>query len=291
MKAEEQTKLNETLVKVFKLTEEQLATLYNEAGDLTDLKVVTEADAARVAKFNTDKTSQYNRGIKEGAEKIEKAVKEKYEVESDLVGIELMDQVVLKQTETVQKANPKDITKHPEYVKLEAGIAKQLKEKDKEWEGKLALKEAEFKKEKLFEKIKDKALVNLEGRKPNLPADPKKAQVWKETYLNELRSGNYQEGEDGVPIVLDKEGNVMKDKHGNPVTFDEFEKSISDKYFEYPVSSPKDSPGNKPPIGGPPNAGDPKTVDECLIKLKDPKITPEDRKKWTDLMDNLIKQK
>lgn len=286
MKAEEQTKLNETLVKVFKLTEEQLATLYNDAGDLTDLSVVAEADTKRVAKFNTDKTSQYNRGIKEGAEKIEKAVKEKYEVESDFVGVELVEQVVLKQAEAVQKANPKDIKKHPDYIALEASIDKQLKGRDKEWEGKLKAKEVEFNREKLFEKIKDKALVNLEGRKPLLPADPRKAQVWRETYLNELKAGNYQEGEDGTPIVLDKEGNVLKDSHGNTITFDEFEKEISDKYFDYQVAEPRNSPGNKP-TEKPGQGGEPKTVEDCMAKLREPKITPEDRKKYTDLMDNL----
>jgi hypothetical protein len=287
MTAEEQTKLNETLSKVFKLDAEQLATLYNEAGDLTDLTVLTEADAKRVAKFNSEKTQQLNRGIKEGAEKIEKVIKEKYG-ESDLIGVELVDFVVSKQVEEASKAGTKDISKHPEYVKLEASIEKKLKERDKEWEGKLSLKEAEFKKEKLFERIKDKALVALDSRKQILPADPQKAQVWKETYLNELKTANYQEGEDGTPIVLDKEGNVMKDKHGNTVTFEEFEKSVSDKYFEYPTAELRTSPGNKPPASPPGQvAGDPKTKAEAWEKMKDPHITPEDRKKYTDLYDNL----
>ena len=291
MKAEEQTKLNETLSKVFKLDTEQLATLYNEAGDLTDLTVVVQADEKRIAKFNTEKTSQYNRGIKEGAGKIEKELKEKYEVESDLIGVELVDSIVLKQTEAVTKANPKDVTKHPDYVKLEASITKQLKDKDKEWQKKLDDREREFNKEKLFEKIKDKALVNLESRKPILPSDPKKAQVWKETYLNELRAGNYQEGEDGTPIVLDKEGNVLKDSHGNTVSFDEFEKSVSDKYFEYPKAEDRSSSANKSTTQQSVVAGEPKSEEECLTKLKDPKITPEDRKKYTDLMDNLKQKK
>jgi hypothetical protein len=287
MKAEEQTKLNETLSKVFKLDTEQLATLYNDAGDLTDLAVVIEADTKRVAKFSSEKTAQYNRGIKEGAGKIEKELKEKYEVESDLIGVELVDLVVTKQLETASK-DKKDITKHPDYIKLETSIDKKLKDRDKDWEGKIEVLKSDFNKAKFFEKIRDKALANLESRKPILPSDPAKAQVWKDTYLNELRQGNYQESEDGEPIVLDKEGNALKDKHGNPVTFAEYEKSISDKYFEYPVAEKRDSPGNKTIPGQQgPIPGDPKTKADCLLKLKDPKITPEDRKKFTDLMDNL----
>jgi len=288
MKADEQTKLNETLVKVFKLTEEQLSTLYNEDGDLIDLKVVTEADEKRVAKFNSEKTQQLNRGIKEGAGKVEKEIKDKYNVESDLIGVELMDSIVVKQVEEATKAGSKDISKHPEYVKLEVSIDKKLKDRDKEWEVKMAQRDKEFNKEKLFEKVKDKALVNLDTRKPILPGDPKKAQVWRETYLNELRNGNYQEGEDGTVIVLDKEGNALKDSHGNAVSFDEFEKSISDRYFEYPVAEKRDSSGNKSSDGSAgQGAGEPKTKAEALEKLRDPKITAEDRKKFTELMDNL----
>jgi hypothetical protein len=286
MKAEEQTKLNETLVKVFKLTTEQLSSLYNEDGDLTDLKAVTEADEKRVAKFTTEKTQQLNRGIKEGASKIEKEIKDKYSVESDLIGVELLDSIVAKQVEEATKAGSKDISKHPDYVKLEMSIDKVRKDKDKEWEVKVNELKSEFSKEKVFDKVKDKALVNLESRKPILPQDPKKAQVWKETYLNELRRGNYQEGEDGSLIVLDKDG-IMKDSHGNPVTFDEFEKSISDKYFEYPVAEKRDSSGNKEADKKFATSGDPKTKAEALEKLRDPKITPEDRKKYSELMDNL----
>lgn len=287
MKAEEQTRLNETLVKVFKLTEEQLSTLYNEDGDLTDLKAVTEADEKRIAKFNSEKTQQLNRGIKEGASKVERELKEKYEVESDLIGVELVDSIVAKQVEAAVKSGNKDISKHPEYIKLQADITKQLKAKDKEWQDKLEIREREFNKEKLFEKIKDRALVNLRKRNPILPSDPAKAKVWEDTYISELRSNNYQEGEDGIPIVLDKEGNVLKDKHGNTVTFDEFEKNVSDKYFEYPAAQQRSSAGNKPVDKTNQAPGEPKTKAEALEKLKDPKITPEDRKKYTELYDNL----
>jgi len=286
MKAEEQTLLNETLVKVFKFTEEQVSGLYNADGDLIDLKIVTEADEKRYAKFNTEKQSQLDRGIKEGAQKIEKAIKDKYAIESDLIGIDLVDTIVLSKIEEATKGQTKDVTKHPDYIKLETSLDKKLKERDAEWETKLSEREREFNKAKLFDKIKEKALLNLETRKPILPGDPKKAQVWKETYLNELRNGNYQESDDGTPIVLDKEGSVMKDSHGNPVTFDEFEKSISDKYFEYPAAEQRSSSANQQSqqSGG---GGDVKTKADALERLRDPKITPEDRKKFTLLMDTL----
>lgn len=286
MKAEEQNLLNGILSTIFKLDRESLSKLYNEDGDLTDLSIVTEADTKRVAKFNTEKTAQLNRGIKEGAEKIEKSIKEKYG-ESDLIGVELVESIISKHVEDATKVGLKDISRHPEYVKLEASLNDKLKARDKEWESKLSLKESEFKREKLFEKIKDKALVNLDTRKPILPTDPKKAQVWKETYLNELKAANYQESEDGTPIVLDKEGNVLKDSHGNPITFDEFEKAVSDKYFEYPVAQSRSTAGNQSTTGQTSGTGEVKTKADALNRLKDPKITAEDRKKYSELMDTL----
>ena len=286
MKAEEQTILNETLVKVFKLTQEQTSKLYNTDGDLTDLSCVITADEARIAQFNTEKTDQRKRGTKEGATKVEKEVKEKYSVESDLIGAELIDSIVAKQVEEATKAGTKDISKHPEYVKLQSDIDKQLKERDKEWEDKVALRESEFNREQIFARVSKKALLNLEGRKPLLPTDPVKAQVWRDTYLKELRGAKYQEDNDGNPIVLDDNGEIKKNAHGHTVTFDEFEKSVSDKYFEYPVANERSSSGNKQQQQQS-SAGDPKTKDECLAKLKEESITAEDRKKYTDLMDTL----
>lgn len=286
MKAEEQTKLNETLGKVFKLTSEQVATLYNEAGDLTDLSCVIEADEKRIAKFNADKTSQYNRGIKEGAGKIEKDIKEKYG-ESDLIGVDLVDEIVLKQVAEANKTGSKDISKHPEYIKLQADISKQLKERDKEWQDKLNAREAEFKKTVIFDKVRSKALSFLDASKAILPSDVKKAENWKNTYINELSGYSYLENEDGTFTVLDKEGNALKDSHANIITFDEVIKSSADKYFDYPAAEPRTSPGNKQTTGNAGPVNEPKTKADCLAKLKDPKITPEDRKKYTDLMDNL----
>lgn len=280
MTKEEQTILNDSLSKLFKIEPETLASLYNEAGELINFSPVLDLDAERIKKYKTDSDNQYKRGIKEGASKTEKEIKEKYEIDSDAVGVDLVDQLVLKKIEEATTGT-KDITKHPDYIKLQVSIDKQLKDRDKEWEQKITLKEAEFNKQKLFEKVRDRALANLEARKPILSEDPRKAQKWKETYLNELKTGNYMEDGDTI-IVLDAEGKPLQTAHGKSVTFDEYEKDIADQYFEYPKSENRSSSGLKPPEQKGSTFVAPKNEDEYMARLRDPKITPAERIQLTE---------
>lgn len=281
MKSEEQKILNDSLSKLFKIDPETLASLYNEAGDLTTLSPILEADAERVKKYKTESDNQYKRGIKEGASKTEKEIKEKYEIESDMVGVELIDYLVVSKVEEAKSAGTKDITKHPDYIKLQMSIDKQLKDRDKDWQTKLEIKEKEIAKEKLFEKVSKRALTNLETRNPILPSDPRKAQVWRDTYLNELRSGNYMENE-GEIVVLNTEGQKLTNAHGHPITFDEFEKEIADKYFEYPKAEERSNSGNKEQKNTGSGFNAPKNMDDYTARLRDPKITPIERMKLVE---------
>jgi hypothetical protein len=274
MKTEEQKLLHDSLSKLYKIEPETIASLYNEAGDLVDFSPILDLDAKRIQKLKSDSDSQYKRGIKEGASKIENAVKEKYEIESDLQGVELVDFLVVKKTEDVKNSKT-DVTKHPDYIKLQVDIEKKLRERDKEWETKLSAREAETNEAKLFEKVSKRALANLKGRNPILPNDPRKAQVWEEVYLSELRKGKYMEGNDDSIIVLNAEGNPLTNTYGKPVTFDEYEKDVADKYFDYPKAEERSSPGNKDTIKTFTNV--PKTQEEFQARLKDPNITPKER--------------
>lgn len=284
MTKEEQKVLNDSLSKLFKIEPETLASLYNEAGELVDFSKILELDADRIRKYKGDNDSQYKRGIKEGAEKIEDSLREKYELDSELKGVDLVDHLVVKKIEEAKTAGTKDITKHPEYIKLQVSIDKQLKDRDKEWEGKLIEKEKEIIKAKLLEKVDKRALTNLESRKPILSEDPRKAQKWKDTYLNELHRGNYMEDGDTI-IVLGQDGKPLQTDHGKTITFDEYEKEIADQYFEYPVSEQRSSPGNKPDTGKPaPQNGfiAPKNETELMTRLRDPKITAPERIQLTE---------
>lgn len=288
MNKEETKLLNESLSKLFKLDSEILASLYNEAGDLVNFSVVLDADKDRISKHKSEVDSQYKRGIKEGAEKIEKAVREKFEFESDKLGVDLVEDLILKKVDETKTSSTKDITKHPDYIRREVEFDKEKKALVKEWEQKMESKEKEFASARLFEKVRDKALVALASRNPMLPQDPRKAQTWKDTYLNELRQAKYQENEDGTITVLDKDDTILKNAHGHVVSFDEFEKEIADKYFEYPKAEDRSSSGNKEDktsrTGVP--VGMPRTEEEYFARLKDPKITPAERvevvKFWTN---------
>jgi hypothetical protein len=285
MTTAEQKILNDSLSKLFKIEPETLASLYNDAGELSDFSKILELDAQRITKYKSDSDSQYKRGVKEGASKIEKEVKEKYELDSDLLGVDLVDQLVVKKIEEAKAAGTKDITKHPEYIKLQVSIEKQLKDRDKEWQEKIEAKEREYSKAKLFEKVRDKALLQLSELNPILPTDVRKSQVWKETFLNDLRQASYMEGEDGTLIVLNAEGKPLQTPHGKNVTFDEFAKETADKYFEYPVSQERSSAGLKPDPknnGHDTNFVGPKTQDEYFARLRDPKITPKERIQLTE---------
>ena len=285
MKAEEQKILNDSLSKLFKIEPETLASLYNEAGDLINFSPILELDAERIGKYKKDSDSQFKRGIKEGASKIEKEVKEKYEFESEAVGIDLFDQVLVKKVEEAKTSGTKDITKHPDYIKLQTGVDKQLKDRDKEWQLKLDAREAEINKSQLFEKVSKKALTNLKSRNPILPQDPQKSQIWQDTYLNELKKGNYMEGDNGELIVLNAELKTLTNDHGKPIPFNEYVNEIADKYFEYPKSTERSSSANKEttPAGGQPPAGKlPKDEDERLDLLRDTKITAQRRKELTE---------
>lgn len=283
MTKEEQKTLNEFLSKTLKIGTEDLATLYNEAGDLTGLQIAFDADALRIKKQSEDRTSQYNRGLKEASLKLEKELKSKYEVESELQGVDLIDSIVLTKVEETKGAT-KDITKHPEMLKARAEWEKEQRKRDEEWGTKLKAKDEEFAQTILIDKVKTKGSVLLDELRPILPDEPYKAAQWKQVFLNDLTSYKFQE-HDGDFIVKDKEGNALKDAHGYDRKFKEFTKEIADKYFSYQKAEDRSSSGNKDSAGS--KAGLPKDEDDAYAELKNPLITPERRIEIT----NFLKEK
>ena len=264
------------LQKVLKLTAEEVASLYNEAGELTDFTLVEQKDAARITKLSSDKTNQYNRGLKEGAEKLEKAIKEKYEVESDFIGLELFDHVIETKVSEVGSANPEEVMKHPEVIKALNEKDKALRAKDKEWQSKIADKEKEINKSNLFNKVKAKAIAEFENLKPILPENANKAQALKDVLLSELVKFNYQEDGENF-IILKEDGTPLKNEHGYDVTFQDHIKGHAEKYFDFKTAEERSSSANNNSSNGGPKVKVPKTKDEYVTMMRDQTLTPQQR--------------
>lgn len=234
------------LAKTLKFTTEEVASLYNEGGELKDFSLIESRDAERVKKLSTDKQNQYNRGLKEGAEKLERAIKEKYEIDSDLIGVELFDFVI--ETKVVTGATgDEDVLKNPEVIKhINQLVTQHGKEKKallKEMEEKLKNKENEILEANMFKDIEASALVEFESLNPILPEDPKKAKALKDILISELKKYKHSKDKDGFS-VLKEDGSVLTDDHGYPVTFQSHVKNIADKYFDFKVAEERSSSGN-----------------------------------------------
>jgi hypothetical protein len=264
-------------VKAFKLTPEEVASLYNDAGELTDFSLIEKKDSERITKLSGDSKNQYSRGLKEAAQKIEKEIKEKYEVDSDLIGVELFDFIVEQKLSGVTVPDG-DVTKNPEYIRLINQHAKEKKLWDKELQTKLEAKEREISEANLFKEIESIGLAEFDKLRPILPGDPLKAQRQKnDLFIAELKKYKYQKDGES-PVVLKQDGTTLMDEHGYPVAFTNHVKTIAEKSFEFKTAEDRSSPGNNNQNQNPgPKVRKPKDKDDYVAMMRDNTLTPADR--------------
>jgi hypothetical protein len=269
----EQKKLNGFLSKTLKMDDEELASLYNEAGELTSLTAAEQADTARVTKLKEDQASQYKRGQKEVASKMEAQLKDKFGVDSDLTGVELVDFILTTELEKVKGKGDEDITAHPEYLKLKSESDRMLKAKDKEWQKKIEDLELKHARESMFSKVKERAFAELDNLRPILPEDAKKAQKWKEKYIEDLRAYDFTE-QDGMFVVL-KDGKPLQDSHGYNKSFADLIKETAAEFFDFQTAESRSSAANQQTQS---NFAAPRNEDEFIQKMREAK-TPEEQAK------------
>ena len=267
-------KLNGFLSKTLKMDTEELASLYNEAGELTSLTAAEKADTSRVAKLKEENDSQYKRGQKEVATKFETKLKEKYGVSSEETGVELVDLIISGELEKVKSKSEEDITAHPEYLKLKSESDRLLKTKDKEWQKKIEELEQKHTREAMFTKVKDRAFAELDNLRPILPEDAKKAQRWKEKYIEEFRGFDFQEL-DGKLVVL-KDGKPLQDEHAYNVSFEDLVKKTAGEFFDFQTSESRSSAGNQQSGGS--GFVAPRNEEEYVKMMREAK-TPEEQVK------------
>src|SRR4030042_2607920 len=224
---ENEKKLLEGFVqKTLNLDAEAMASLYNAEGELSDITPLVNKDAERVLKFKSDNKAQHDRGFKEGASKLERELKEKYDLDSELIGVELVDQLIEAKTTDVQtkfdelkksKLKDDDFEKHPKFTALKVEHEKQLKAKDKEWEDKLDKKEAERLRKETFDQVWKRAEVQIETEFV-MPDNPARVAAWKDVVKKELELDNYRVDNETI-VILDKDGKPVEDANGKLINY------------------------------------------------------------------------
>ena len=288
------------LSKAYKLDDGKIAELLKDGEEnITEDTVIAallSADSDRVAtikKTSTDTAGKFQEGYakakKEERANFEKEIREKYGVESDNVGIELIDEVLTTKLGEVKgkkgEVTEDDVKKHPVYQSLETRYKTDLKAKDSEWEAKLNEIETKHKTESTFKSVEERALATLNGLMPVLPGNPEIAANQKRWFVSSLKDYEF-DIQEGDRIVVMKDGKVQEDGHGNSLDFSDLVKRKASQFFEFQKNNGGSNAGNSNEgqeqgggEGYPAGITKPKTLEELTAIANDRSIPLADRQK------------
>lgn len=247
MTSEERKIFEGFLSKTLNIDAEGMAALFNEAGELTNVEPLFDANAKKVALSKEISENQYKRGIKESREKLEKELKTVYGVDSDKQGSELVAEILTKETESIKAATslkPEDIDKHPRFIEMRREFEKQMSTKEAEWSQKMEQEIGGIKYQYTVAKATGKAKELLAANKFVLP-DNEKREKWLKVFESEIQKAyKYAENQNGDFDVLDESGNPMNDKHGNLLKFSDVVTGIAKQYFDVQSGEARSNAGN-----------------------------------------------
>lgn len=275
MKVNHEKLLRGLLVKAYKMTDGDIDEILNSSEDNAQdasLATILEKDAARITALKKPVTGQtfqdgYKKGKSEVLSEFEKELKEKFDIESDAQGLELVDAVVATK---VKAGKPKDLTdddikRHPVYQTLEKVSKKTLADKETEFTTKLTEQEKNFKKSQDFQTVGEKALTVLDSLNPVYSTNPKVAATQRKTFLDQFRGFEFEI--QGDRILVSKDGKLLEDGHGHSMDFDALVKQNAGDYFDFKANNGGKNAGNggaddgkgngTPPAGGTPAKGYP----------------------------------
>ena len=275
--------LKGVLTKTLNMTEEELtALLFEPAGDdskelvLKDdaLNLVLDRDTSRVDNIKKstkpDKKAlqaEYDKGAFKAIEKLEKSVKELYDVESDSQGLDLVKEVVNAVSESKAQITEDDIKKHPLYRDLEKN---RVPKNDLE---KVQTEFDQFKsnmeRNTRLGRVKSDALVIRNSLKPIISQNADVAQTRQDDFLRKFDDYDFELDDEGNHLVM-KDGSRVEDGHGNPVKFQDFAANIARKCYDFQASDSAGNAGNRNNgQGGSQHIQVPKSKDEYLVQMND----------------------
>lgn len=249
------------LSKTLKMGNEQLAELLyktDDEGNLTDefkedaLQSLLDLDAQRVQGLKPDTKTIFDnghkKGLKEGAERLEKALRDRFGIEdASATGDDLLELVQAAQGAGDQK--PVDVKTSKEYRDLERQLRAEVKRLQDEKEAEINGLKLQWQKEQTWQQAKAQIRETLTALNPVLPEDQAKADRMLALFMREFSDLEFQpdEKEGFIPV---REGSRLEDSHGYGITLADLVKAKAEEVFDFREQAPAGSAGNKnkPPI-------------------------------------------
>lgn len=252
------------------------------------LNKILEIDAQRVEniKKSVDKKDAFQDGFKKAKSEVltdfEKGLKEKFGIESDKTGLELVEEVVSKKSEGGQGGDVTEdaIKRSKVFQDMESNLKKQVTTVKTEYETKINEIQDGYKAEKTFSNVSQKALQIFNGLNPILPQNKTVADNQVKFFVNTLNDFKFDVQDERI-VVMDKDGKVIEDGHGNSRSFEDIVKETASGLFEFKANNGGSGSGN----GGQGQGGSgssyagnvPKTFEELEKVMGDNSISIEDR--------------
>lgn len=242
--------INAILSKTLNMDETAVASLYNEDGTIKDesTSTILTLDVERIKAAKPSGAGDFDKGYQKAQSEIltkkDKELMDKFGIKSDKKGVELVNEII---SEQVKKSgvdlNDEAVKKHPLFISTVDRLTKDKEDAITAESGKLTQFQTELKRKETFNFVANKALSYFNSLDPILYNDSTKAENQRSILIEKLE-GFYEYDIQGEKIIVLKDGKILEDEHGNRIPFEKVVKQVSDKYFEYHVTTPKASPGN-----------------------------------------------
>ena len=276
--------LTGVLAKTLNLGDGEIAELIKDGEGVKESDVIQkilDLDVQRVEKIKTsvDGKEKFQDGYKKGKEeslsKLEKQIKEKYGIQSEKLGVELVEEIITEKSKPVE-TDEETVKRSKTYQDLETRLKGELKTQKETYEQQIAGINSQTQREKTLSVANKKALDIFAGLEPVLPTSKQVADNQIGWFLKSMEEYDFDVQDDRIVVM--KDGKVVQDGHGNSRTFDDIVKEKAGKFFEFKKNngSGNDGGGGNPPAvnpdGYPEGVQKPKNLDELTAILNDPAI-------------------
>lgn len=244
--------LNGVLAKTLNIAEGKIAELYKEGeNELTEDELISkilklDVDRIKVIKDENGR-EKFQEGFKKDKkdifEKFENELKEKFNIESSNMGIDLVNEILVKNSKPGTDVTEDAIRKSKLYLDLEANSRTEVNKLKEVHQEEVKQIKSNYEGEKVLSSVNKKAMGILKGLNPILPANETIANNQINAFLDNFKEYNFELQEDRI-VVLDKDKKVVADEHGNTRNFDDIVKERASNFWEFTANNGGSGSGN-----------------------------------------------